>query len=51
MELSDPPETPSNPFKLFPLIDPTIILKDIDIEAFSPTSPQMRDNVEGGLLM
>ena len=40
MELSDPPEALSDPFRSFPLTDPTIILGDTDIEASSPTLPQ-----------
>jgi hypothetical protein len=40
MELSDPPEAPSDPFGSFSLTDPTIILGDTDIEASSHTLPQ-----------
>ena len=37
IELSDLLEALSDPFRSFPLIDLTIILGDIDIEASSPT--------------
>ena len=39
MELSDPPESLSDPFNSFPLSDPTIILGDTDVEVSSPTLP------------
>ena len=39
MELSDPPESLSDPFNSFPLSDPTIILGDTEVEVSSPTLP------------
>ena len=40
IELSDLLEALSDPFRSFPLTDPTIILRDIDIKVSSPTLPQ-----------
>jgi len=38
-ELSDPPEVLTDPFGSFPLSDPTIILRDTEVEASSPVLP------------